>query len=901
MKLSLVQAGLYTLGLSLIVTSARAQITPDGSLPTEVKQQGNVAEITGGERAGDNLFHSFQDFSVPTGNEAFFNNGIDIDNILSRVTGGNISSIDGLIRANGTANLFLINPAGIIFGENARLDVGGSFLGSTATGLLFDDGTEFSATDLAKPVLTINAPIGLNLRDTTGNISNAGNLSSDRDLTLAADNLYIQGQLQAGENLTLQALDKIRIRDSVNQPAITTAGNELLLQGDRAIDISILNNVDSGLFSGKNLILRSNNPINGDAHYYSGGNFRIEQLDKSLGNLISIEDPVVRSQGDVSFAGYQGASLHILAGGNVTIDGDIQITGTDTTANSLQETITLADGSQININGNAEPTLDIRAGTIGIGTPSITAGFTTNATATGSNININGTVSNPGGEVFLTNQYQPNASLAGGDITATAINTSNPLGNGGNVTVDSRNDINIPNGIDTASIVNSQLTTVANLQIFPETTITSGNGGAIALLAIGDITTGNFNTAARVNLNLITEVDTIEEANNIFAVPQADIQAGTGGAINLQAGNNINVGNLNSSSAIAINSDSVSLDSFSIIAALLELNTADGGGINLQAGNNLTTADINSNVASSDRLTSNVETTPNITLSVSEITLNISQANLGSGGEISLQAGEQINTGALNSSVFVNNNSNNQATILANNPTVATAERPSRSISRLTLTSENVNIGSGGTITINSQEATVGDVNSSIGVSSENTVFAEARADNSAAANSFANSNISFNVVGDRPGEIDFNVEDSFNFGTLKAAATTNGINNLDSEAFSNGENAIATPDNTSSNIIVFDSEANFSLIDLNLPIVDVDNVLGVAQDLPNPNLKTTALNPCPVNANAASNQPQPIETSQGKIYPAMGIEIKNGVVRLTAQPTAGSPNRTSEQFNSCN
>ncbi|MGL5075726.1 MAG: filamentous hemagglutinin N-terminal domain-containing protein, partial [Waterburya sp.] len=232
MKLSLIQAGLYTLALSLIATTARAQITLDGSLPTEVKQQGNVAEITGGEQAGNNLFHSFQDFSVPTGNEAFFNNGLDINNILSRVTGGNISSIDGLIRANGTANLFLINPAGIIFGENARLDVGGSFLGSTATGLLFDDGSEFSANDLAKPVLTINAPIGLNLRDTTGNISNAGNLNSDRDLTLAADNLYIQGQLQAGEDLTLQALDTIKIQDSVNQPAIATAGNELLLQGD---------------------------------------------------------------------------------------------------------------------------------------------------------------------------------------------------------------------------------------------------------------------------------------------------------------------------------------------------------------------------------------------------------------------------------------------------------------------------------------------------------------------------------------------------------------------------------------------------------------------------------------------------------------------------------------------
>jgi filamentous hemagglutinin family protein len=907
MKLSLIQAGLYTLGLSLIATSARGQITPDGSLPTKVEQQGNVAEITGGEQAGNNLFHSFQDFSVSTGNEAFFNNGIDINNILSRVTGGNISSIDGLIRSNGTANLFLINPAGIIFGENARLDVGGSFLGSTATGLLFDDGTEFSAKDLAAPVLTINAPIGLNLRGATGDISSTGNLNSDRDLTLAADNLSLQGKLQAGNNLTLQALDTIEIKDSINQPAIATAGNELSLQGDRTINLSILNNGDSGLFSGGDLILRSNNPINGDAHYYSGGNFRIEQLDGTLGNFISIEDPVVRSQGDVSFASYEGASLHILAGGSVTVDGDIRITGTDTTANSLQEIITLSNGGQININGSAEPTLDIRAGTTASGTPVIIEGFTANTTATGSNININGTVNNPGGTVFLTNQYQPNTTLTGGDITTTAINTSNSLGNGGNVTVDSRNDINIPNGINTASTVDSQLTTVANLQTLPETTIASGNGGAIALLAVRDITSGNFNTASTVNLNLITEVDTIEEANTGFPFPQANIQAGTGGVINLRAGNNINVGNLNSNSAIAINSDSVSLDSFSIIGAFLELNTGDGGKVNLQAGNNLTTFDINSNVAVSDRLTSNVETTPNITLSVSQITLNIPQANLGSGGEIWLEAGDRLKTGSLNSSVAVNNNSNNQATILANDPTIATAERPSRAISELTLTSENMKIGSGGNITINSDKATVGNVNSSIGVSSENIVFAEANANNGAAANSSANSNISFNVLGDRPGTITFNA-DSFNFGTLNAAVTNNGINNLDSQANIDGENAndsatpsaIATVDN-SSNKIFFDSEAEFALIDLNLPISDVDFVMGAVQDLSQPSLETTALNPCPINPNAVNNQPKPIETAQGKIYPAMGVEIKNGVVRLTAQPTAGNAVRVPGQFNSCN
>jgi filamentous hemagglutinin family protein len=150
---------LCTLGyLYATSNAALAQVTSDGTVNTQVTENGNTTEITGGETRGDNLFHSFRDFSVGTGDTASFLNANDIANIFSRVTGGNISNIDGLISANGSANLFLINPAGILFGENARLDVGGSFLGSSASSILFEDG-EFSTTDLDNPpMLTINAP-----------------------------------------------------------------------------------------------------------------------------------------------------------------------------------------------------------------------------------------------------------------------------------------------------------------------------------------------------------------------------------------------------------------------------------------------------------------------------------------------------------------------------------------------------------------------------------------------------------------------------------------------------------------------------------------------------------------------------------------------------------------------
>jgi len=139
-------------------TTTFAQVVADPSIGTIVTPNGITFEITNGTTVGGNLFHSFSRFDVPTGGVASFLNNPNIANVFSRVTGGTPSQIDGIVRSTGTANLFLMNPSGIIFGQNARLDVGGSFVVTTANAIQFGDRGFFSAPIAEPPsqLLTID-------------------------------------------------------------------------------------------------------------------------------------------------------------------------------------------------------------------------------------------------------------------------------------------------------------------------------------------------------------------------------------------------------------------------------------------------------------------------------------------------------------------------------------------------------------------------------------------------------------------------------------------------------------------------------------------------------------------------------------------------------------------------
>ncbi len=212
---------------------AQSNIVPDSTLGNESSRvitnyQGDSTELlTGGATRGSNLFHSFKELNVSEGRKALFlSPSNNIQNIITRVTGGNSSQILGTLETSN-ANLFLINPNGIIFGENATLNIGGSFVASTAEAVNFADGKTFSATATqTEPLLTVNVPLGLQFGKTRGDIQVQGNLEVPLGETMALlggniilDNAFLKAE--SGQ-IALGAVDDIGTvilnLDDVNQP-----------------------------------------------------------------------------------------------------------------------------------------------------------------------------------------------------------------------------------------------------------------------------------------------------------------------------------------------------------------------------------------------------------------------------------------------------------------------------------------------------------------------------------------------------------------------------------------------------------------------------------------------------------------------------------------------------------
>jgi filamentous hemagglutinin family protein len=515
--------------VGFIGVPASAQILPDTTLGVEQSQVNPNAVIRnqpgslieGGALRGQNIFHSFSDFNVAAGSRVFFANPIGVDNILSRVTGGQPSNIFGTLGVVGNANLFLMNPRGILFGPGARLDIAGSFTATTADKLVLGSGVVFDAIDPQIPNL-LNIAVRPGLQYGTnyrGPIVSSASLTVGGSLELAAQNLTLQGQLQAGKDLKLQASEQIQIRDTVTTPFLAKSAGSLTIQGDRGIDILALSHANHTPFvSSGALSLISDGTISGDAQFSSGGSFQIRSQSGKLANFISLYDPIIRSTGDVDIAAtYIGASLLVESSGSVRFQGDVRIDSPDLTQSINDPNPDIATLARV-------PALIVRSNQTQLSGP-LTGVSNGNNLPLG--ITLGGTVAASGGVVTL--------AAGAGNITTNNIDvapfdlTANPTLVGGDISITAPGNITIAPG---ATLRSSG---------FVGGSIKLESGGTISLSGLGpdvaggieSISVGSSSGQKGGDINLKAPSIRLDNVGNI-SVDAGPAAQGDGGNINIQ-------------------------------------------------------------------------------------------------------------------------------------------------------------------------------------------------------------------------------------------------------------------------------------------------------------------------------------------------------------------------------
>ncbi|MBD2451939.1 filamentous hemagglutinin N-terminal domain-containing protein [Nostoc sp. FACHB-152] len=356
---------------------AQSIITPDNTLGNEssgLEPYDDVNDfITGGAVRGSNVFHSFREFNVGEGRGAFFlTNTNNIQNIIARVTGSNISKILGTLGAfqlnNGglefsNANLFLINPNGIIIGPNAYITVGGSFFGSTASGIKFADGTTFSATDKQTgPLLTVSTPIGLQFGSNSGSILLQNSLiavSPEKTLALVGGNVTIDGGLvfpppNDDVKLSLQAEGGQIAIGGISEPGTVglnlESNNQPLTfpNGVALADISFINGavINANGNGGGNIQLQGKN-----INLTGGSLLSADTIGDEDGRGISItaEQLTVKDGSQI-----RASTRSSGAGGNLTVNvsDTVQVSGTDAAGNPsalFAETFAQGDAGNLSI------------------------------------------------------------------------------------------------------------------------------------------------------------------------------------------------------------------------------------------------------------------------------------------------------------------------------------------------------------------------------------------------------------------------------------------------------------------------------------------------------------------------------------------------------------------------
>jgi len=339
MKLKTCKFWLCTIFFSLsAIAPSTAEIVPDATLPVNTTVIVNDSNnfIQGGTQAGNNLFHSFREFSLLAGETAFFNNSTDIQNIFTRVTGGSISNIDGAIKANGTANLFLLNPNGIIFGPNASLNIGGSFVATTASAVQFGNGRDFSANVSGQntPLLIVSVPLGLQYGRSPGSIVNRSTaglqVRSGNSLILAGGDARLEGGkiLAPGGRVELAAVA------GGETVGLNAFGNNVSLNVPAQIaraDVSLTNSADVNVRAG------------------GGGNIVVSAHNLNMSEGSTLRAGIAEKSGATdALAG----NIDVNATGAIAFDG-VGDEDVFSGAYNLVQPETIGEGGNINITGEA--------------------------------------------------------------------------------------------------------------------------------------------------------------------------------------------------------------------------------------------------------------------------------------------------------------------------------------------------------------------------------------------------------------------------------------------------------------------------------------------------------------------------------------------------------------------
>ncbi|MGG6298155.1 CHAT domain-containing protein [Leptolyngbya sp. AN02str] len=615
-------AALLTLTLSgamggAIAPAALAQsILPaaDGT-GSAVNQTGNTYTITGGSQSGNgaNLFHSFERFGISENEIANFQSNPALQNILTRVVGGDASVIDGLLRvSNGNANLFFMNPAGVIFGSNAQLDLPASFFATTATGIGFTNGWFSAAGANDYSILTGNPSNFAFTLSQPGALINAGNLTVNpgQNLTLLGGTAVNTGTLTAPNGtITLAAVP------GTSLVRISQTGSLLSLE------------VDSLSTPSAAAATEDVNPI--------------ALAPQSLPQLLT------------------GGSVTSATGLMVNPDGSVQLTGSGLTipttagtaiaSGTINASTPTAGTPEVNVLGdrigvmNATITANAPAGggTLRIGGDYQGNGNVFNATRTiinsSSTLSANATQTGNGGNVFV---WADDLTVFDGTITATGGPNG---GNGGFVEVSGKQTLSFNGQVDVSAFNGA----FGTLLLDPENIIisTAADDPATVTAALPDILLSDF-PGQTITINATTLASQggniiLQAANNITFlsdVPTLNFVGdgeGPPDSVTFEAGGAFNAGFTNFITNGA---------SFTISAASILTNGIDtepltigplGGLISLTAtGGNITTGEI-------------ITAGGAVTMTGASInTQDISTGNFATGGNLSLTAtGGDIITG----------------------------------------------------------------------------------------------------------------------------------------------------------------------------------------------------------------------------------------------------------------